>query len=83
MKRKLIQDAWLSYRDAVLPAGAPSVQITECRRAFYAGAQAFFSATMTAFDPTTSDATDGDVTLLADMQMELEQFCEQVKQGVA
>jgi hypothetical protein len=35
-----IQEEFDSYRKAVIPADAPLVQVVECRRAFYAGAQA-------------------------------------------
>jgi hypothetical protein len=33
-----VRKEWESYRRSVLPATAPEIQITECRRAFYAGA---------------------------------------------
>lgn len=33
-----VRDGWNEYLRLVLPAGAPPVQVQECRRAFFAGA---------------------------------------------
>ncbi len=38
-----IQQAWDSYLRDVVPVGAPAVQITESKRAFFAGALAAFT----------------------------------------
>lgn len=38
-----IAPMWNAYLREVIPAAAPDVQRTECRRAFYAGAQAMYS----------------------------------------
>jgi hypothetical protein len=81
-KSKVMSEAWTSYRDAVLPRNAPSVQVIECRRAFYAGAQAFFSATMRHLEPGTEE-TDNDMTFMAGLDAELTDFNEQVKKGLA
>ena len=35
-----IEDRWKNYRLRVIPLDAPELQAVECRRAFYAGAQA-------------------------------------------
>ena len=40
---RTIRDHWMEYRIGVLPKTAPQVQVTECRRAFFAGAMAFFT----------------------------------------
>lgn len=42
MKSERIAKAWASYRSKALPH-ARSADLIECRRAFYAGAQAFFA----------------------------------------
>ena len=44
---KGIGEAWASYlANVVAPAGAGDVQIEECKRAFYAGGAAMFSAVL-------------------------------------
>jgi len=40
MRRLRIQESFDSYRREVIPPDASLVQVTECRRAFFAGAQA-------------------------------------------
>ena len=37
---QLLGNAWTNYSKAVIPAGAPTVQMQECRRCFMAGAHA-------------------------------------------
>lgn len=37
-----INTMWRSFAEAVIPAGAPHVQVREMRRAFFAGAHALF-----------------------------------------
>lgn len=50
---QLIAKLWTSYQwDVLGPSGAPSVQLQECRRAFYAGARGLLSA--------LSEILDGD-----------------------
>lgn len=39
-----VEGMWRTYARNVLPPDAPTVQHTECRRAFYAGAWALFWA---------------------------------------
>lgn len=43
-----IGEEWAAYLDAIVPAGASAGQIEECKRAFYAGAQAMYAATLAA-----------------------------------
>jgi hypothetical protein len=82
MPKQHLKEAWLSYRNAVMPGNAPSAQIIECRRAFYAGAQAFFTATMRHLEPGTEE-TDNDMAFMAGLDAELQEFNEQVKKGLA
>jgi hypothetical protein len=82
MPRKLVSEAWLSYRDAVIPKDAGSTQLIETRRAFYAGCHSLLTAIMGALEPGT-DATDADLGIMEGIQSELDQFNEQVKAGVA
>lgn len=73
-----IERQWRSYRAEVLPANAPTVQMVECRRAFYAGAQAL----RTAFLDTSDDPRTEAAELLA-IEDELHQFLRDVKAGNA
>lgn len=38
MRVETVAEAFATYRAKVLPADAPAIQVTECQRAFYAGA---------------------------------------------
>ena len=75
-----IETAWGYYCRGVLPAAASSVQITECRRAFWAGAGAVFFEVMRAgMDPNISDEQGEE--LLAAIQTELAEFGLRAKEG--
>lgn len=65
-----IAQAWESYRRDVVPATASAVQVQECRRAFYAGAQGLLTALLTALDPAT-EPTERDLRLMDDVHTEL------------
>lgn len=52
----MIGEQWASYQLQVVPVEAPQVQREECKRAFYAGAQAMFSEVMTAVASDNDDA---------------------------
>jgi hypothetical protein len=36
---RTVAQMWMLYREYVLPKGCPPIQVSECRRAFYAGVQ--------------------------------------------
>jgi hypothetical protein len=38
-RHRTVRDEWNEYRQKVLPPTAPPIQVRECRRAFYAGAE--------------------------------------------
>lgn len=80
-KELLIEQAWLSYRTEVIPAAAPQVQVTESRRAFYAGAQSLFGAIMNILEPG-AEATEGDMETMSSIDAELRRFGAQVKAGL-
>lgn len=71
---KAIEKGWKSYRTMVIPKDASAVQIEECRRAFYAGAAILWEGMMKALDPNDSDATEGDLSIMASIQAELDEF---------
>lgn len=67
-----IQQAWESYLRDVVPVGAPAVQITESKRAFFAGALAAF-AVYTDIAPDDVSEDEG-VQRLEDLMAELDAY---------
>jgi hypothetical protein len=82
VKKTPIREAWLSYLNEVVPAGAHPNQIIETRRAFYAGAQSFLAA-MTTNLALGDGITEADMNLIAGIDTELREFVEQIKAGTA
>lgn len=82
MKRSTMLEAWTGYRRKVIPISAGPAQVTETRRAFYAGAQALMGEIMAGLDPGP-DATASDLEFLADISRELEVFGRDVLEGRA
>lgn len=79
---KPLDTAWRTYAERVIPMTAPDTQRIECRRAFYAGAQAFLGAMMKHLDPG-EDPTDDDLDLMDAMAAELKQFGVDIMAGKA
>jgi hypothetical protein len=79
-KDRLIDKQWLSYRRSVIPEKAPMIQITESRRAFFAGAQALLATIMGILEPGV-EATPGDLATMVAISAELDQFAVDVKAG--
>ena len=77
-----LADQWTEFSKEFVPANAPPVQLTETRRAYYAGAAAFFSTIYHSMDEG-AEATDADVTKLAAMHQELIDFGLLVGDGKA
>lgn len=77
-RRNQIQEAFLSYRSAVIPKDAPDVQISECRRAFYAGALSAYTLCRDLPDPESAA-----MKVLSDLDDELREFPERVKRRLA
>lgn len=63
---KSVFDRWKSYERDVVPAEAQSVQREECRRAFYAGAQASFGLVIEATAPESEDDCEANLQALQD-----------------
>jgi hypothetical protein len=57
-------DEWKSYERDVVPAEANDVQREECRRAFYAGAWACFTAVLSATEPDDEDECERNLEAL-------------------
>jgi hypothetical protein len=76
---KLIENAWQSYKAAVVPADAGADQIRDTRLAFFSGASILF-ASLTSTDLLEGigtddiDPTDADLAVMDDIQAEVDQF---------
>jgi dsDNA-specific endonuclease/ATPase MutS2 len=79
---KSLAEQWATYRERVVPEDAPPVQVVESRRAFYAGTESLLRSMMTGLDPGT-EPTEADLDRMDQLEAELEQFAEDVKQGLA
>lgn len=73
-----MRDRWDDYRKKVIPPQASNTQITECRRAFYAGAEALLSLFKT-IDPSQEVGQ----RKLDDITEELQKFRRDVTSGLA
>lgn len=81
MPRRLrVKEAFNSYRAEVVPANAGAAQVRETKRAFYSGALIMFQAILASLEPG-EDATEGDVKVLEDLDIELKTFLIDVKGG--
>jgi hypothetical protein len=79
---KLIETQWNEFRRKVLPKEAGDVQLTEMRRAFFAGAWAYYSLVMSILD-VGEEATARDLDIMAALDAEMREFAERVKKGWA
>lgn len=81
-RSKHIERAWLEFERKVVPGNAGATQRIEMRRAFYAGASAFFHITLA----NVSDEpgfTAHDEALMEGLSAELEAFSVDVMAGRA
>jgi hypothetical protein len=72
----MIGEQWADYSAEVVPPDAPAVQREECKRAFYAGAQAMFTAVIAAVEPDDDDVCEAH---LAALSREMHDFVELFK----
>jgi hypothetical protein len=77
---KLLDAAWRSYLKMVMPANAGANQVVETRRAFYAGAAAFYSSIMLMLDPG-AEATDADMEKMTALAQELQDHADGLRIG--
>ncbi len=77
----LIEKHWLDYRANVVPPQADETQVTETRRAFYAGAAILFSSLIDMLEPG-AEATDADFKMMRSIQQEFAKFHAEVKAEV-
>ena len=79
----LIETAWLDYAAKVIPPGAPRVQVTESRRAFYAGARALLAGMVEVLGTEDKEPTQADMATMDAIQAELDQFLKDIGDGKA
>lgn len=72
-------DQWNSYMRGVIPKDAPRVQIQECRRAFYAGAQAAMGTFLVVGSEDVSEEQGAE--WLEALRLELDAFGDAVLAG--
>jgi hypothetical protein len=77
----MVQAAFDSYLRDVIPLGAPTVQITESKRAFYAGAQAVLQIVVAIGEDDVTE--EQGVAIFESCQRELQAFLRDVVGGRA
>lgn len=70
---KIIQSAWESYKDKVIPKEAGSIQLKESKLAFFAGAGILFYFLVNVMSPG-GEVTESDMQKMRDIQKEIEEF---------
>lgn len=81
-KGKLIEAGWVGLRLAAVPLDASPAQLTEMRKAFFAGAQHLFSSIMTILDEG-AEPTDADLARLSLIDTELRSFGHDLEREIA
>ena len=74
-----IDDRWKNYRLKVIPLDAPELQAIECRRAYYAGAQAVIDIAL----GLTTGSQQAAAKQMRDLKEEVLRFKAQVVGGRA
>jgi hypothetical protein len=72
-KRFSMAAAWAEFEHKVL-SGASPVQRDEMRKAFYCGGVSIFFGLIMGLDPSSPDATDGDLAQMDAIKTEFEAF---------
>ncbi len=79
---KVIEAGWQAYRMLSIPPDAPDIQVSECRLAFFFGAQHLFASLMSIFGPDDgTEPTMEDMMRVSLVDAELREFVERVKAG--
>jgi len=74
-----IEDRWKNYRLKVIPLDAPELQAIECRRAYFAGAQAVIDIAL----GLTTGSQQAAAKQMRDLKEEVLRFKAQVVAGRA
>lgn len=79
----ILRRAWLDYEHTILdPIKADRIQRQETRRAFYCGAQSVFGGILSNLTPG-EEPQEADLTMLSDVQAEIDAFTALIKAGRA
>ncbi len=78
---KPIAQQWQGYVDNVLPKNAPSMQIRECRMAFYAGAWAFYQLQMTHAALANDQPDEVGMDFMKELEAEMRAFAASMPRG--
>ena len=79
---KVIEEAWQQLAKAVYPASVSRVQYTECRRAFYAGANALLTILASRLSPD-KEPTAEDAKIMEGIEEEFIQYAKDLQEGKA
>lgn len=77
-RKRRLEEAWNSYVAQCIPPDAPPVQIDETRKAFYGGALSLLAEMLGGLSEGP-DAEEADVSLVEDLQAELDEFGEEMR----
>lgn len=75
---QIIAAGWYALRKMAIPETASAIQLSEMRKAFYAGAQHLYASIMNMLDPG-AEPTERDVERMAGIHDELNRFVEKLK----
>jgi len=76
---RTVQAEFLSYKNAVIPKDASSIQVEECRRAFYAGAVSMMKIMTSIGEPGVSERAG--IEIINGINSELAEFIKDIGKG--
>lgn len=78
---KYIAKQWDSFLEKVVPKNAHITQVTETRKAFYAGAGALFYEllSVSSLEKGSIEPTEADLQKMSDIEVELQEFLEEIR----
>jgi len=79
-QKGLVAIGFNAYRLAVMQRDAPPIQVSECRMAFFAGAQHLFASIMQILDPG-NEPTEQDLRRMSQILEELQSFASAISNG--
>lgn len=78
----MIEAAFQDYKEQIIPADAPDVQVAECRNAFFAGVAIMFHVFQTiAHTDDSPETIANEADILKSVQDEIEAHVESVTKG--
>lgn len=80
-ERRALADEWSDFERQCIPEGAPTMQVVEMKRAWYAGAATLFSLVSGGLD-ADHEPTDLDVAYLDSLHQELKVFANRLVVGL-